>query len=229
MSHNEEHEALLQTLSSLKSYNKRIDYAKAHFEFLGSGSSRSVFKIDDYRVIKIAKNKFGEAQNMTEADYSLNRNYGDILAKTIFSDDENYWFTIAEYAGKFAGNYVGMKKAFREQGIDPEEFETMKLHLTDLLCHKRIPSENYSQFDKLYQKYEENELMMGIIDMCTNYSLLPGDFDRHSSWGVVKYPDGETKVCIKDYGLNESNYREFIVEKREKARKKHELNRYRGW
>lgn len=53
-----------ETLTSLSSYKKRIAYCKQMLgQPIGNGSSRIVFQISDERVLKVAKNQKGIAQN----------------------------------------------------------------------------------------------------------------------------------------------------------------------
>ena len=56
-------------LSSIKALSKRVLYCKQHLgNPIGNGSSRMVFQIDDEKVLKLAKNRKGLAQNNVEAD-----------------------------------------------------------------------------------------------------------------------------------------------------------------
>ena len=56
----------MERFKSLTSFNARIKYCEEHLQRLGSGSSRIVYKIDDKKVLKLAKNKKGISQNGTE-------------------------------------------------------------------------------------------------------------------------------------------------------------------
>ena len=53
----------IEEFKQLKSFNQRIQYCEQHLQRISSGSSRIVYKIDDEKVLKLAKNKKGLAQN----------------------------------------------------------------------------------------------------------------------------------------------------------------------
>ena len=60
----------VEEFSKLKSFNQRIQYCEKNLTRISSGSSRIAYKIDDTKVLKLAKNKKGIAQNNVEIDYS---------------------------------------------------------------------------------------------------------------------------------------------------------------
>ena len=54
----------------LKTFAARIKYCQARLQRISSGSSRIVYKIDNEKVLKLAKNRKGIAQNEAEGgDY----------------------------------------------------------------------------------------------------------------------------------------------------------------
>ena len=87
----------LGEFDSLMSIKERKAYCEKNLKFLGEGSSRIVFEIDDYTVLKMAKNRKGIAQNMVEAKPEF-QNY-DIMAK-IFKTDKLHTYIIMEKADK---------------------------------------------------------------------------------------------------------------------------------
>ena len=212
-------------LTSIPSFAKRIAWSKANFEYIGSGSARSVFSLDEDTVIKVAKNPFGLSQNSVEGDYGLSHMYGDLLARVKYADDENYTFIISEKAHVIAKSPTGLKKILLAEGIDFDEFEKITDHLDHVIRNMRLDRDAYHEFDLLATKYSENDIVSKVIDMCQSFSLLPGDFVRHSSWGSVVCQDGSTKICIKDYGLNVTNQREFIAKRFQEKKPKLRM----GW
>ena len=52
---------------AINSFGGKLKYAREHLQIIASGSGRSVFRIDDQKAIKIAKNKKGLAQNQIGA------------------------------------------------------------------------------------------------------------------------------------------------------------------
>ena len=49
----------------------RVMSGKDGIDYISSGSSRKVYKVSDTKVLKLAKNAKGSAQNYTEADWSI--------------------------------------------------------------------------------------------------------------------------------------------------------------
>ena len=69
----------------IQSFAGKLKYAATHLPKIASGSGRAVFKIDDSKVLKIAKNKKGLAQNNVESEYLLQKY--DITARTFDRGD----------------------------------------------------------------------------------------------------------------------------------------------
>lgn len=49
----------------------RVMSGKDGIDYVSSGSSRKVYRVSDTKVLKLAKNAKGSAQNYTEADWSI--------------------------------------------------------------------------------------------------------------------------------------------------------------
>ena len=97
----------ISEFDSMMSLNERKKYCEKHLKFLGEGSSRIVYEIDDYTVLKLAKNVKGIEQNRVEANPGFK--HIDILAK-IFRADKMHTYIIMEKADK----------------VDVEEFENFE-------------------------------------------------------------------------------------------------------
>src|ERR1700733_13983430 len=63
----ENNDPFLKQLSDTKDYKKRVELAEESFKKLGEGSSRTIFKMDDNNILKVAHNEKGEAQNLAES------------------------------------------------------------------------------------------------------------------------------------------------------------------
>ena len=81
----------MDEFKKLTSFAKRIVYCQEHLQRISSGSSRIVYKIDDEKVLKLAKNKKGLAQNSTEIEQGQYSDLDDILAKVFDSEANNLW------------------------------------------------------------------------------------------------------------------------------------------
>jgi hypothetical protein len=177
-------------------------------EYLGSGSARIVYKLDDDHVVKVAKNQFGLHQNATETDFYIQQEFEDFLTKTKDFDDENYRFTVAEYATKLKSDKDLFTKLEEFHGIEKDDFKDFVNGI-----HKSImynDKQGYATVDRVLEKYEDNELLQDMHRLCLETDILPGDFERHSSWGIVNN-DGEQKLAIKDYGLTKENFNMYVA------------------
>ena len=67
----------------------KLNIKRGYYRYIGSGSGREVFDMENGYVIKVAKNKAGIAQNKAEYKISFNDN-SDLFAKAIeISNDYN--------------------------------------------------------------------------------------------------------------------------------------------
>lgn len=76
-------------LNKLTSFAARQRYCRQHLKRIGSGSSRVVFLVDDEKVLKLAKNPKGIAQNEREAGFH-DSDIG-LFAKTFEVADDSTW------------------------------------------------------------------------------------------------------------------------------------------
>lgn len=91
------------TFNNLKTFKSRIDYCNKTLHRIGSGTSRIVYQIDDEKVLKLAKNEKGIAQNDIEIQYSNYSDISDITAE-IFNHDQNDIWLEMEVANKLTTN-----------------------------------------------------------------------------------------------------------------------------
>lgn len=176
-------------------------------EYLGSGSARIVYKLDDDNVVKVAKNQFGLHQNATETDFYIQQEFDDFLTKTKEFDDENYRFTVSEYASKLKSNKDFFTKLEEFHGVNKEDFKDFVngIHKALMFNDKK----GYATVDRVLADNEDNDLLHDMHRLCLETDILPGDFERHSSWGIVNN-SGEPKLAIKDYGLNKENFNLYV-------------------
>ncbi len=81
----------MDEFKKLNSFEKRIKYCNTHLAKLGFGSSRIVYKIDDEKALKLAKNRKGLAQNELEIILSNSSNLEGIVAETFDHSEDNSW------------------------------------------------------------------------------------------------------------------------------------------
>lgn len=181
----------LETFKSLHSFKARIDYCKEHLEPISSGSSRWVFKVDDDKVLKIAKNTKGIAQNKAEIDMK-DEIFAQILAPIYDCDDESYLWLEMALARK----------------CNKKEFEAITHIPFDLFCSglRNTYEGNRTYFysredldkfnDLINNDPEASEFWSDVQDYVGNYDIPTGDLTSLRNWGIV---DGN--VVIIDYGF----------------------------
>ena len=90
---------------NINSYAGRINYAKQHLQKIGAGTGRIVFDIDGNRVMKLAKNRKGVAQNEAEYNAGGYRDTQYIVAE-VFDRSDDYTWLISEKAKKVNENRI---------------------------------------------------------------------------------------------------------------------------
>lgn len=187
----------IEEFKKLTSFQKRIDYCKTHLQRLAAGSSRMVFKIDNEKVLKLAINKKGIAQNEEEIRKSDDYLLSNIVANVFEYDDNNLWLEM-ELAQKLNENLFKQITGFKFV-----DFTSALINVYNTTVHssKRI---NGSAIDPdiLDQMWESDEIMP-FFDYIGSYSdVQVGDLLKMNSYGVVKRESQDTIVLI-DYGLSE--------------------------
>ena len=193
----------IEEFKNLTSFNTRIKYCEEHLVRISSGSSRIVYKIDDEKVLKLAKNRRGLAQNEIEIEHSQYKDLDSILAKVFNYDENNLWVEM-ELANKL--NYAKFKEIV---GIDFKVYgELLYNHGVDNSVSNKYAHNKYDIPQEIVEWSWEDEFIYEIYDYIGSYNTPTGDLIRLSTYGVVKR-DGADTVVIIDYGLDQgvhSNY-----------------------
>ena len=85
----------MKFFKTLQSFASRKKYCDEHLKKIAQGSSRIVYYIDNEKVLKLAKNKKGLAQNEIEIDYSDDYMLTGIVAP-VYDYHENFlWLEMA--------------------------------------------------------------------------------------------------------------------------------------
>lgn len=85
-------------LLALPSYTKRVNYVEEKLQRISSGSSRIVYKIDEEKVLKVAKNKKGLSQNIVESDWGIQSMYSNEEKIVVIDFGLTNWVWDTEYA-----------------------------------------------------------------------------------------------------------------------------------
>lgn len=191
----------MEHFKSINSFKGRVEYCRQHLPKIGEGSSRMVFKIDDEKVIKLAKNRKGLEQNKTEADKGYNENYFDCIAK-VFDYDDNYKFIEMELA------LPCKKNDFKR--ITGYDFET---YVNFIIAEKNDTLHQKFSNDFIDDAYDNYSLMTEVIDFSRSFNLPIEDFLRLRQYGIVKR-NGEEQIVVVDYGLTFDIWNVYYSKKR---------------
>ena len=190
---------------SLKSFASRVKYCNERLKFLGQGSSRRVYMIDNEKCLKLARNQKGIAQNEAENDgylQSLN------LCPKIYKYDQNDLWIEAQLAKK--AKESDFKRLL---GYDWNIFcswieYTAKLYTN----HSLYRGENDALFKSEEFEtwvYDNDNVFSRINQYMTDFALESyGDLQRISSWGVVT-ENGQERLVLVDAGLSDSVGRDY--------------------
>lgn len=189
----------IEEFKKLKSFNQRIQYCQKNLQRISSGSSRIVYKVDDTKVLKLARNKKGLAQNEIEVGFSKDYLWDGIVAQ-IYDYDQNDLWVEMELARK-----VSPKKFQEIVGFSFENY------CDGILYHEeqQKPQSRYRVKRRKPENYDEmwndNEFMYSIFDIIGSYDFPAGDLCKLSSYGLVNR-NGQDEIVLIDYGLTNDVY-----------------------
>lgn len=199
----------MDEMTSLRSYSARVRYCEQRLTKIGAGSSRIVFAVDDEKVLKVAKNQKGIAQNNEESE-QWKQNY-DCFAKVYdYSDD---------------GIFLEMQAARKAKNSD---FKRITGYDFDVMCKWiEYTASLYSRNRRMwgpsispeYKQLFDSEQWQEMLDnysifyaihcyMCDYQLESYGDFQRLSSWGVVS-ENGEESLVLIDFGLSDEIFANY--------------------
>lgn len=195
-----------EELNSLSSFAKKIAYCKQHLgRHIGNGSSRVVFQIDDEKVLKLAKNKKGLAQN----EYEYGHYYAcddDVLPRCYECADDYSWI-VAEYV--LPARVQDFKVVF---GMTWKEFcswlyATYRQYADSY--NRRLYASYAMDYDKWLETLDNNDEIQPLYYWLSNntYDQI-ADLTRKANWGLTTR-DGEPCLVILDNGLSQEIYNEY--------------------
>lgn len=201
----------MDEFKSLTSFAARIRYCQERLKRLSSGSSRIVYQIDDEKVLKLAKNRKGIAQNRAEGGDYYKNSIGCFAE--IYDVDDNYLWIEMQLARK-----AKLSDFKRLTGYD---FNTMCQWIFN--CRSRYSMGCYG-YDKSYdtifnsEEFEEGlenySLFAYVEEYLCNYELeFVGDLTRLNSWGVVNNENGQEELVIIDSGLSDDVWSDYYKPK----------------
>ena len=205
--------------TQIKSFAKRIAYCKERLgQHIGNGSSRTVYAIDDNKVLKIAKNNKGIAQN--EAEYDSCHDYMGHLFPQVFEYDENnlQWI-ICERARKVTQN--DFKNIC---GVTYEQFYNYCTAFEQEYKNSRYYT-GYKLTEQDYEIIDDNKTLHDFnIYICNYQPHSVPEIISKQNLGIVNR-NGVDMLVIVDNGYNEDvaklyNNRKRIAESKQKIKQK---------
>jgi hypothetical protein len=191
----------------IKSYTGRIKYAQQRLlDKVGAGSGRAVFRIDDEKVMKIALDQVGVAQNEAEGE-EYKQNY-DVLAR-VFDVDHEYTWIEMELAKR-----ISPSRFKQLVGVD---LDTLMLWLSSTLV----------RYDKNAPDLGENEFAGNLQSFAGDYQYrVPGDFQKINSYGEV-LRDGQPTVVLVDFGFSRASEKLYTAKREAKVKRRDMRRNYR--
>jgi hypothetical protein len=179
---------------SITSFAGRIKYANQHLiGKIGAGSGRAVFRVDDEKVMKIALNQKGIAQNDAEGE-GYKQEY-DVLARVFDVDPEGTWIEM-ELAKK-----VTPTRFKQLTGVDVYELATWLGYITGKV--------QYKSWQTNPPDLGENEFAEDLRNFVGDYDYtVPGDFIKINSYGEV-LRDGQPRIVVVDFGFDSNSERMY--------------------
>ena len=192
-----------EVFNKLKSFNARIKYCQTNLKRLSSGSSRIVYLIDETKVLKIARNKKGLAQNMNEIQWGKDYYYRDILAQ-VFEHSEDNIFLEMELAKK----------------VKPDDFvRIVGYSLEDIYSYLEYTSSNSNersfkakQLGNKLDDMHENQFIHLLNDFFIANKMEMGDLSKLNTYGLVKR-NGNDEIVLVDYGLTKDTFSNHYIRK----------------
>ena len=217
MTYDEFKQNFLPEFLNINSFAGRMRYAKENLQGIGSGTGRIVFDIDGEKVLKLAKNQKGIAQNEAEAGAGYYDDTQHIVAKIFNGADDDTWL-IAEKAKK-----VNEKRIKELTGI-PSLSELYEF-LRNYEAQSKGQKEYFNQKKDISEFFWENEFAQDLQNFIADYSQNAGDMGRPSSYGEV-LRDGQPAIVLTDYGLNDEVYDTYYNPQRKNKYQMYELFNY---
>jgi len=201
----------ISELNSIKSFNGKIKFADQNLNRIGSGSGRIVYDLGEDKVLKLAKNIKGIAQNNVEGDIGDDYMADGIVAK-VYDTAENDSWIISQKARKVT------EKRIKEL----TEIPNLK-DLHNFLFNNTGNRTTINQDEELKEFFWKNEFASELANFVANYGQNVGDMGRASSYGEV-VQDGQPAIVLTDYGINDEVFDTHYNRERKLKYNLYELN-----
>lgn len=186
----------MDEFKTLNKFTERVKYCDQHLKKISAGSGRIVYMIDNTKVLKLAKNQKGVAQNGVEAQWGGDYYFKSILADVIDSQENDLW-NVMELANKCS------KSQFKQMiGVDIYNFG---MYLKNRELENKGRSTIFRIEPEIKEILNKNEFAQSVFEFMDASDSGAGDLGRTSSYGIVKR-DGHDTIVIIDFGLTNDVY-----------------------
>lgn len=196
----------LSDLKNIRSFKGKTEYVRSKLgKQLGKGSSRIVFPVDDSKVLKLAWNRRGIAQNEAEVGASSTH---DITAEVFDYADDYSWIEMEKTTPIKSSAQLKSKIGFDQTEL-ARILDKMHFDATGKTNDWRYPVIMPAGLKDWDDVWEEG-FLRDLISFLVDYDLLDrvnfaSEFSQPKHFGVNS--KGEIKLI--DYGLNTSVFDEF--------------------
>jgi hypothetical protein len=178
---------LLKELSEIEDFKDRVKFAREHWEELGEGSSRTIFRLSESLVLKCAHNKAGIAQCQSEMLPSMQC---WCVNRVLVADPTGKWIIVRWTES------INEERFEELVGIDFQQFGKAIFYSGNNERHDNIPRNYATIIDHPFYKC--------LMKLVMNNQLQIGDICKASSFGEL---DG--KVVLRDYGLTKQVFERY--------------------
>src|ERR1035437_429968 len=197
MTYAEFKERFLPQFLNIKSFNGKMEYAKQYLQRIGSGTGRIVYDIDGQKVLKLAKNNKGIAQNAEESRIGRDYYIANIVTEVFESADDDNWL-ISEKAKKVNENRI-------KQLTGIPSLLGLYYYLRAFAEENKGKRSSFGIAADIKEILDENEFAQELKELIANYNQSAGDMSRPSTYGEVLH-DGQPTIVLTDYGLSDEVY-----------------------
>lgn len=187
----------VEEFQQLRNFAERKRYCDTHLQKISAGTGRIVYKIDNEKVLKLAKNEKGIAQNETETGLSINNSYYSNILARIFNYDQKDRWNEMELARKVTPT------AFKQMvGVTIDQF---RMYLRNYQSRNSGGRQIFGIAKEIEEIMNESEFVNDVIGFMNDTELGAGDLGKLNSWGLV-HREGSDSLVMIDYGLTGDVY-----------------------